>query len=138
MEEKKRNPTEQEVRSWLIKDITDRLTAAANFAMQGRYRAAVSKKDTADALIIFGSVHGFLEEADRRAFYGTRAEKGKDDAIPGIFPEELEAKARKMIDWDQIQSEVDRRMGNLIERLPERCTREQVLKIYRKMPKGDK
>lgn len=134
--ENARNPTEEQIRNDLIKDITGMLSAATNYGISGRYHAAICKKESADTLIIWGSSHGFLEENDRRIFYGNRAFKGKDEPlVDGIFPEKLEAKCRKMIEWDQVQAEVDRRMRNLIDRIPNTKIRDVVWEIYLKMPK---
>ena len=40
-----------------------------------------------------------------------------------------------MIEWDQVQAEVDRRMRNLIDRIPDTKVRDMVWEIYLKMPK---
>lgn len=131
-----RNPTTEQIRNDLIKDITEMLRAATNYGISGRYHAAVHKKESADTLIVWGSSHGYLEEQDRRLFYGNRAFKGKDEPlVDGMFPEKLEAKCRRMIEWDQVQAEVCRRMANLIDRIPDTKIREEVWGIYTKMPK---
>lgn len=134
--ENARNPTEEQIRNDLIKDITGMLSAATNYGISGRYHAAVHKKESADTLIVWGSQHGYLEENDRKLFYGNRAFKEKDEPlVDGIFPEKLEAKCRRMIEWDLVQAEVERRMKNLIDRIPNTKIRDVVWGIYIKMPK---
>lgn len=131
-----RNPTEEQIRNDLIKDITEMLRAATNYGISERYQAAIHKKESADALIVWGSSHGYLEEQDRRLFYGNRGfKKGDEPLIDGIFPEKLEAKCRKMVDWDLVGVEVERRIKNLIDRIPNTKIREVVWEIYLKMPK---
>lgn len=133
-----RNPTAESVRNDLIKDITEMLRAATNYGISARYQAAVHKKDCADALVIWGTAHGYLREEDRKLFYGNRFYKGKEEAlVDGIFPEKLEAKCRKMVEWDLVQAEVERRLVNLIDRIPNLKIREVVWGIYLKMPKGE-
>jgi len=134
--ENARNPTEEKIRNDLIKDITGMLSAATNYGISGRYHAAVHKKESADTLIVWGSQHGYLEENDRKLFYGNRAIKeGDEPLVDGIFPEKLEAKCRRMIEWDLVQAEVERRMKNLIDRIPNTKIRDVVWGIYIKMPK---
>lgn len=126
-----RDPTAEQVREWLCKDITEKLKAATKSAEEGRFHAAINQKEQADTLVIWASSHGFLTEKDREGFYGRRPSKGKEDGIPGIFPEKLEAKARKAVDWDLVQKEVDNRMKNLIARTGNR----DLLRVYGEMPR---
>lgn len=112
-QENARNPT----REMLLEDIHGKLTSAAELGRQGKARRALLQKDAADTLWLFGARHGFLTEEDRVRFYGDRhLIGGKDIHVPGIFPEELEAKCRKVVDFEEVGQEVVRRVSNILDR----------------------
>lgn len=137
-----RNPPQRmTVREALKQDITDLMQKALNHATNKRYRPAVLCKDQADALFEWGIRRGILDEEDRILFYGDRHLKGgKEEYTPGIFPEELEAKCRKIIDYDDVEAEVIRRTGNILERalmvIDSRETRARVRKVFNDIPRG--
>ena len=140
-EGKARNPPQRlTVREALKQDITDLMQKALNNATNKKYRPAVLCKDQADALFEWGIRRGLLDEEDRIHFYGDRHLKGgKEDYTPGIFPEEIEAKCRKIIDYDDIEAEVIRRTGNLLDRalmvIDSRETRARVKKVFEDIPR---
>ena len=97
-------------------------------------------KDQADALFEWGIRRGLLGEEDRIHFYGDRHLKGgKEEYTPGIFPEEIEAKCRKIIDYDDIEAEVIRRTGNILDRalmvIDSRETRAKIKKVFDDIPR---
>jgi len=136
-----RNPTQRlTVREALKQDITDLMKKALNNATNKKYRPAVLCKDQADALFEWGIRRGLLDEEDRIHFYGDRHLKGgKEEYTPGIFPEDLEAKCRKIIDYDDIEAEVIRRTGNILDRalmvIDSRETRSRIKKVFDDIPR---
>lgn len=136
-----RNPPQRlTVREALKKDITDLMQKALINATNKKYRPAVLCKDQADALFEWGIRRGLLDEEDRIHFYGDRHLKGgKEDYTPGIFPEDIEAKCRKIIDYDDIEAEVIRRTGNLLDRalmvIDSRETRAKIKKVFDDIPR---
>jgi len=136
-----RNPPQRlTVREALKQDITDLMQKALINATNKKYRPAVLCKDQADALFEWGIRRGLLDEEDRIHFYGDRHLKGgKEDYTPGIFPEDIEAKCRKIIDYDDIEAEVIRRTGNLLDRalmvIDSRETRARVKKVFEDIPR---
>lgn len=136
-----RNPTQRlTVREALKQDITDLMQKALKNATNKRYRPAVLCKDQADALFEWGIRRGLLDEEDRIHFYGDRHLKGgKEEYTPGIFPEELEAKCRKIIDYDDVEAEVIRRTGNILDRalmvIESRETRARIKKVFDDIPR---
>lgn len=141
MEQTARNPTQRlTVREALKQDITDLMQKALNNATNKKYRPAVLCKDQADALFEWGIRRGLLDEEDRIVFYGDRHLKGgKEEYTPGIFPEEIEAKCRKIIDYDDIEAEVVRRTGNILDRalmvIDSRETRAKIKKVFEDIPR---
>lgn len=140
-EGKARNPPQRlTVREALKQDITDLMQKALNNATNKKYRPAVLCKDQADALFEWGIRRGLLDEEDRIHFYGDRHLKGgKEEFTPGIFPEDIEAKCRKIIDFDDIEAEVIRRTGNLLDRalmvIDSRETRAKIKKVFEDIPR---
>lgn len=136
-----RNPPQRlTVREALKQDITDLMQKALNNATNKKYRPAVLCKDQADALFEWGIRRGLLDEEDRIHFYGDRHLKGgKEEYTPGIFPEEIEAKCRKIIDYDDIEAEVIRRTGNILDRalmaIDSRETRAKIKKVFNDIPR---
>lgn len=136
-----RNPPQRlTVREALKQDITDLMQKALNNATNKRYRPAVLCKDQADALFEWGIRRGLLDEEDRIHVYGDRHLKGgKEEYTPGIFPEEIEAKCRKIIDFDDIEAEVIRRTGNILDRalmvIDSRETRARIKKVFDDIPR---
>lgn len=136
-----RNPPQRlTVREALKQDITDLMQKALNNAQNKKYRPAVLCKDQADALFEWGIRRGLLDEEDRILFYGDRHLKGgKEEYTPGIFPEDLEAKCRKIIDYDDIEAEVIRRTGNILDRalmvIDSRETRARIKKVFDDIPR---
>ena len=136
-----RNPPQRlTVREALKQDITDLMQKALNNATNKKYRPAVLCKDQADALFEWGIRRGLLDEEDRILFYGDRHLKGgKEEYTPGIFPEELEAKCRKIIDYDDVEAEVIRRTGNILDRaltvIDSRETRARIKKVFDDIPR---
>lgn len=136
-----RNPTQRlTVREALKQDITDLMQKALNNATNKKYRPAVLCKDQADALFEWGIRRGLLDEEDRILFYGDRHLKGgKEEYTPGIFPEDLEAKCRKIIDYDDVEAEVIRRTGNILDRalmvIDSRETRARIKKVFDDIPR---
>lgn len=136
-----RNPPQRlTVREALKQDITDLMQKALNNATNKRYRPAVLCKDQADALFEWGIRRGLLDEEDRIHVYGDRHLKGgKEEYTPGIFPEELEAKCRKIIDYDDVEAEVIRRTGNILDRalmvIESRETRARIKKVFDDIPR---
>ncbi len=136
-----RNPPQRlTVREALKQDITDLMQKALTNATNKKYRPAVLCKDQADALFEWGIRRGLLDEEDRIHFYGDRHLKGgKEDYTPGIFPEEIEAKCRKIIDYDDIEAEVIRRTGNILDRalmvIDSRETRAKIKKVFDDIPR---
>lgn len=139
--ENARNPTQRlTVREALKQDITDLMQKALNNATNKRYRPAVLCKDQADALFEWGIRRGLLDEEDRILIYGDRHLKGgKEEYTPGIFPEDIEAKCRKIIDYDDVEAEVIRRTGNILDRalmvIESRETREKIRKVFDDIPR---
>lgn len=136
-----RNPTQRlTVREALKQDITDLMQKALDNATNKKYRPAVLCKDQADALFEWGIRRGLLDEEDRIIFYGDRHLKGgKEEYTPGIFPEDLEAKCRKIIDYDDVETEVIRRTGNILDRalmvIESRETRAKIKKVFDDIPR---
>ena len=136
-----RNPTQRlTVREALKQDITDHLQKALKNASKKNYRAAILDKDQADTLFIWGIRRGLLEESDRITFYGDRHLKGgKDEYVPGIFPEEIEAKCRKVVDYDDVETEVIKRVSNILNRalvvITSRADRMAVKRIFDEIPR---
>lgn len=136
-----RNPPPRlTVREALKQDITDLMQKALNNATNKKYRPAVLCKDQADALFEWGIRRGLLDEEDRIHFYGDRHLKGgKEEYTQGIFPEEIEAKCRKIIDYDDIEAEVIRRTGNILDRalmvIDSRETRAKIKKVFEDIPR---
>ena len=135
-QENARNPT----RELLLEDIHGKLTSAEEYARKGKPRQALLQKDAADVLWLFGVGHGFLEEEDRVRFYGDRHLRGgKETHTPGIFPEEMEAKCRKIVDFDDVGQEVVRRVSNILNRalavISSREDRMAVKKIFDEIPR---
>lgn len=136
-----RNPPQRlTVREALKQDITDLMQKALDNAINKKYRPAVLCKDQADALFEWGIRRGLLEEEDRILFYGDRHLKGgKEEYTPGIFPEDLEAKCRKIIDYDDVETEVIRRTGNILDRalmvIESRETRAKIKKVFDDIPR---
>jgi len=136
-----RNPPKRlTVREALKQDITDLMQKALENAINKRYRPAVLCKDQADTLFQWGIRRGLLDEEDRIHFYGDRHLKGgKEDYTPGIFQEEIEAKCRKIIDYDDIEAEVIRRTGNILDRalmvIDSRETRAKIKKVFEDIPR---
>ena len=136
-----RNPPPRlTVREALKQDITDYLQKALEDASNKKYRSAILRKDQADILFNWGIRRGLLDENDRIVFYGDRHLKGgKEEYTPGIFPEELEAKCRKIIDYDDIEAEVARRAGNILDRalvvIQSREDRMAVKRIFDEIPR---
>lgn len=136
-----RNPPQRlTVREALKQDITDLMQKALENAINKRYRPAVLCKDQADTLFQWGIRRGLLDEEDRIHFYGDRHLKGgKEEYTPGIFPEDIEAKCRKIIDFDDIEAEVIRRTGNILDRalmvIDSRETRAKVKKVFNDIPR---
>ena len=136
-----RNPPPRlTVREALKQDITDLMQKALNNATNKKYRPAVLCKDQADALFEWGIRRGLLDEEDRINFYGDRHLKGgKEEYTPGIFPEEIEAKCRKIIDFDDVEAEVIRRTGNILDRalmvIESREMRAKIKKVFEDIPR---
>ena len=136
-----RNPTQRlTVREALKQDITDHLQKALKNASKKNYRAAILDKDQADTLFVWGIRRGLLEENDRITFYGDRHLKGgKDEYVPGIFPEEIEAKCRKAVDYDDVETEVIKRVSNILNRalvvITSRADRMAVKRIFDEIPR---
>lgn len=136
-----RNPPPRlTVREALKQDITDLMQKALSNATNKKYRPAVLCKDQADALFEWGIRRGLLDEEDRIHFYGDRHLKGgKEEFTPGIFPEEIEAKCRKIIDFDDVEAEVIRRTGNILDRalmvIDSRETRAKIKKVFNDIPR---
>ena len=136
-----RNPTQRlTVREALKQDITDHLQKALKNASKKNYRAAILDKDQADTLFVWGIRRGILEESDRITFYGDRHLKGgKDEYVPGIFPEEIEAKCRKAVDYDDVETEVIKRVSNILNRalvvITSRADRMAVKRIFDEIPR---
>lgn len=136
-----RNPPQSlTVREALKQDITDHLQKALEDASNKKYRPAILRKDQADILFNWGIRRGLLDENDRIVFYGDRHLKGgKEEYTPGIFPEELEAKCRKIIDYDDVEAEVARRAGNILDRalvvIQSREDRMAVKRIFDEIPR---
>ena len=136
-----RNPTQRlTVREALKQDITDHLQKALKNASKKNYRAAILDKDQADTLFVWGIRRGILEESDRITFYGDRHLKGgKDEYVPGIFPEEIEAKCRKVVDYDDVETEVIKRVSNILNRalvvITSRADRMAVKRIFDEIPR---
>lgn len=136
-----RNPPQRlTVREALKQDITDLMQKALNNATNKKYRPAVLCKDQADALFEWGIRRGLLDEEDRIHFYGDRHLKGgKEEYTPGIFPEDIEAKCRKIIDYDDVEAEVIRRTGNILDRalmvIESRETRAKIKKVFDDIPR---
>lgn len=136
-----RNPPPRlTVREALKQDITDLMQKALNNATNKKYRPAVLCKDQADALFEWGIRRGLLDEEDRILFYGNRHLKGgKEEYTPGIFPEDIEAKCRKIIDYDDVEAEVIRRTGNILDRalmvIESRETRAKIKKVFDDIPR---
>lgn len=136
-----RNPPQRlTVREALKQDITDLMQKALNNATNKKYRPAVLCKDQADALFEWGIRRGLLDEEDRIHFYGDRHLKGgKEEFTSGIFPEEIEAKCRKIIDYDDVEAEVIRRTGNILDRalmvIDSRETRARIKKVFDEIPR---
>ncbi|MBP3295008.1 MAG: hypothetical protein J6M27_00395, partial [Lachnospiraceae bacterium] len=83
---------------------------------------------------------GLLDEGDRITFYGDRHLKGgKEEYTPGIFPEDMEAKCRKNVDYDDVEQEVIRRVSNILDRalvvIESRSDRMTVKKIFDEIPR---
>ena len=141
MEQTARNPTQRlTVREALKRDVTELLEKATKNAMDKKYRPAILFKDQADTLFTWGIRRGLLDEGDRITFYGDRHLKGgKEEYTPGIFPEELEAKCRKIIDYDDVEVEAIRRSGNMMDRalavIRSREDRMAVKKIFDEIPR---
>ncbi len=141
MEQTARNPTQRlTVREALKRDITELLEKATKNAMDKKYRPAILFKDQADTLFTWGIRRGLLDENDRIVFYGDRHLKGgKEEYTPGIFPEELEAKCRKIIDYDDVEAEGVRRAGNILDRalvvIQSREDRMAVKRIFDEIPR---
>lgn len=136
-----RNPPQRlTVRETLKQDITDLMQKALNNAINKRYRPAVICKDQADTLFQWGIRRGLLDEEDRILFYGDRHLKGgKEEYTPGIFPKDLEAKCRKIIDYDDVEAEVIRRTGSILDRalmvIESRETRARIKKVFDDIPR---
>lgn len=136
-----RNPPQRlTVREALKQDITDLMQKALNNATNKKYRPAVLCKDQADTLFQWGIRRGLLDEEDRIHFYGDRHLKGgKEEYTQGIFPEDLEAKCRKIIDYDDVETEVIRRTGNILDRalmvIDSRETRSRIKKVFDDIPR---
>lgn len=136
-----RNPTQRlTVREALKQDITDHLQKALKNASNKKYRPAILEKDQADSLFVWGIRRGLLDEADRIAFYGDRhLQGGKEEYTPGMFPEELEAKCRKIVDYDDVEREVIRRVGAILDRalvvIASREDRMAVKRIFDEIPR---
>lgn len=136
-----RNPPQRlTVREALKQDITDLMQKALNNATNKKYRPAVLCKDQADALFEWGIRRGLLDEEDRIHFYGDRHLKGgKEEYTQGIFPEDLEAKCRKIIDYDDVETEVIRRTGNILDRalmvIDSREMRARIKKVFDDIPR---
>lgn len=136
-----RNPPQRlTVREALKQDITDLMQKALNNATNKRYRPAVLCKDQADTLFQWGIRRGLLDEEDRIHFYGDRHLKGgKEEYTQGIFPEDIEAKCRKIIDYDDIEAEVIRRTGNILDRalmvIESREMRARIKKVFDDIPR---
>lgn len=141
MEQTARNQTQRlTVREALKQDITDHLQKALEDASDKKYRQAILRKDQADTLFNWGIRRGLLDENDRIVFYGDRHLKGgKEEYTQGIFPEELEAKCRKIIDYDDVEAEVVRRAGNILDRalvvIQSREDRMAVKRIFDEIPR---
>lgn len=141
MEQTARNPTQRlTVREALKRDITELLEKATKNAMDKKYRPAILFKDQADTLFTWGIRRGLLDENDRIVFYGDRHLKGgKEEYTQGIFPEELEAKCRKIIDYDDVGAEEVRRVGNILDRalvvIQSREDRMAVKRIFDEIPR---
>lgn len=141
MEQTARNPTQRlTVREALKQDITDLMQKALNDATNKKYRPAILFKDQADTLFTWGIQRGLLNEDDRIVFYGDRHLKGgKEEYTLGIFPEELEAKCRKIIDYDDVEAEAKRRAGNILDRalvvIKSREDRMAVKRIFDEIPR---
>ena len=139
--ENARNPTHRlTVREALKQDITDHLQKALENATKKNYRPAILEKDTADNLFVWGIRRGLLNEDDRVVFYGDRHLKGgKEEYTPGIFPEELEAKCRKIIDFDDVEKEVITRVGNILNlalgKIGSREERMAIKKMFDEIPR---
>lgn len=136
--ENARNPTD--IREMLIEDIHGKLTSAAEDARKGRPRPAILKKDAADVLWTWGAGHGFLTEEDREMLYGNRFKVGgKGEYKEGIFPEDAEARCRKIIDFDDVEKEVVKRVSNVLNRalavITSRADRMAVKRIFDEIPR---
>lgn len=141
MEQTARNPTQRlTVREALKQDITDHMQKALKNATNKKYRPAILEKDQADYLFVWGIRRGLLNESDRITFYGDRHLKGgKEEYTPGIFPEEMEAKCRKIVEYDDVEAEVIRRVGNILDRtlvvITSREDRMAVKRIFDEIPR---
>lgn len=141
MEQTARNPTQRlTVREALKRDITELLEKATKNATDKKYRQAILFKDQADTLFTWGIRRGLLNEDDRIVIYGDRHLKGgKEEYTQGIFPEDLEAKCRKIIDYDDVETEVIRRTGNILDRalmvIDSRETRAKIKKVFEDIPR---
>lgn len=136
-----RNPTQRfTVREALKQDITDHLQKALKNASKKNYHAAILDKEQADTLFVWGIRRGILDENDRILFYGDRHLKGgKDEYVPGIFPEEMEAKCRAAVDYDEVEMEVIRRVSNILNRalvvITSRADRMAAKRIFDEIPR---
>lgn len=141
MEQNSRNPTRRfTVREALKQDITDHMQKALKNATNKKYRPAILEKDQADNLFVWGIRRGLLDENDRITFYGDRHLKsGKEEYTPGIFPEEMEAKCRKIVEYDDVEVEVIRRVENILNRalavITSREDRMAVKRIFDEIPR---
>lgn len=139
--ENARNPTHRlTVREALKQDITDHMQKALSNATKKKYQAAILEKDTADTLFVWGIRRGLLDENDRVDLYGNRhLLGGKEEYTPGIFPEDMEAKCRKAVDYDLVETEVIRRTGNMLNRalaaITSRADRMAVKRIFDEIPR---
>lgn len=141
MEQTARNPTQRlTVREALKRDITELLEKATKNATDKKYRPAILFKDQADTLFTWGIRRGLLDEGDRITFYGDRHLKGgKEEYTDGIFPADMEAKCRKIVDYDDVEQEVIRRVSNILDRalvvIESRSDRMTVKKIFDEIPR---
>lgn len=136
-----RNPTQRfTVREALKQDITDHLQKALKNASKKNYHAAVLEKEQADTLFVWGLRRGILDENDRIVFYGDRHMKGgKEEYVKGIFPEDMEAKCREAVDYDEVETEVIKRVSNILNRalvvITSRADRMAVKRIFDEIPR---
>lgn len=136
-----RNPTQRlTVREALKQDITDHLQKALKNASKKNYHAAVLEKEQADTLFVWGLRRGILDENDRIVFYGDRHMKGgKEEYVKGIFPEDMEAKCRAAVDYDEVETEVIKRVSNILNRalvvITSRADRMAVKRIFDEIPR---